>query len=170
MKRWNLLLVPVLVLGLALAFTGCSKDDDDNTTTPAEKTVEEMLVGEWLSAGTNVAPLLVSLFSYDSVMVTFGSDNTVTLNSHVADGAWTGEIPGVYSVTESETGTIHSISLNYTTFEQEGIIELNTDATSFQLEAVQTVPDIGATVPTPADGFGANPALGTINIQTYVKQ
>ncbi|MFH0883791.1 MAG: hypothetical protein V2A56_12450 [bacterium] len=169
MKKWNLYLVPVLVLGLAISFTGCSKDDD-NGTTPTEQTVEEQLVGEWLSAGDNVAVLLVVLFNYDSVLVTFGSDNTVTLNSHVNGGAWTGELAGVFSITESDTGSIHSISLNYTSFEQEGIIQLAADGDSFQLEAVQTVPDIGATVPTPEAGFGADVSLGTINIQTYVKQ
>ncbi len=169
MKKWNYLLVPILVLGLAVSFTGCSKDED-KTTTPSEQTIEEQLVGEWLSAGSNVAPLLVALFSYDSVLVTFGSDNTVTLNSHVADGAWSGELSGVFSVTESDTGSIHAISLNYTAFEQEGIIQLSSDGASFQLEVVQTVPDIGATVPTPEAGFGADVALGTMNIQTYVKQ
>lgn len=170
MKKWNLLLVAVLSLTLVFAFAGCSDDDDDDNGTNPTESVEEQLVGTWLSAGTNVAPILVSLFSYDSVYVTFGSDNTVSLNSHVAGGAWTGEVPGVYAVTESETGTIHSISLNYTAFEQEGIIELTTDGNGFQLEAVQTVPDIGATVPTPELGFGADATLGTLNIQTYVRQ
>lgn len=170
MKKWTTFLVVLLSLTMVLAFSGCSDDDDDDGGTTPTETVEEQLVGQWLSAGDNVAPLLVAVFNYDSVYVTFGSDNTVTLNSHVADGAWTGEVAGVFAVTESETGDIHAISLNYTAFEQEGIIQLTTDGDGFQLEAVQTVPDIGATAPTPEDGFGADATLGTTNIQTYVRQ
>jgi len=169
MKKWNLFLVLVLALSLSLGMVACSDDDDDDGTTPTEETIEEQLVGTWLSAGDNVAVILSYYFNYDSVLVVFGDDNTVTLNSHILDGAWTGETAGVYSVTESETGDIHAISLVYTAFEQEGIIELTTDGDGFQLEAVQTVPDIGAAVPTPEEGFGANETLGTTNIQTYVR-
>jgi hypothetical protein len=170
MKKSNLLLVLVLILAMSMFVVGCPEDDDDDPVGPDPLTVEELLVGEWLSAGDNVAPLLVALFSYDSVLVTFGENNTVSLNSHVIDGAWTGELTGTYSVTESDEGDIHSIALDYTIFEQGGIIELYQDDEMFSLEAVQTVPDIGATVPTPEAGFGADPALLEMNIQVYERQ
>ncbi|MGD9898116.1 MAG: hypothetical protein AB7T22_03215 [Calditrichaceae bacterium] len=59
----------------------------------------------------------------------------------------------------------------YAAFEQEGIFQV-IDATpdTLKLEAVQTLPDIGATPRTVATGFGSDPALGTSNIQYYVKE
>jgi len=150
--------VLIALLGLML-LVSCedSKNDDNNAEADA-------WIGTWLSAGTDVAPLLVALFAYDSIRVVLNDDNTLTLDSHVANGAWT-SLPGTYVVTESEEGDIHGFAANYTAFEQDGIIEIIGD--NMRLEAVQTVPDIGALVPTVAAGFGANPALGTFNIQTY---
>ena len=96
-------------------------------------------------------------------------DQTVVLESHVTDGAWS-TTPGVYTVTESSSGNVHAISINYTAFEQEGIIEVvSGNPDQLKLEAVQTVPDIGATPRTPETGFGSDPALATLNIQTYVR-
>jgi hypothetical protein len=97
------------------------------------------------------------------------ADKTIELESHIKDGAWT-TTPGVFTVAESATGDVHSISINYTAFEQQGIFQV-TEGTPdmFMLEAVQTVPDIGAVPRTPATGFGSDPALGSLNIQTYVR-
>jgi hypothetical protein len=154
-------IILIALLGLML-IVGCedTKNDDKDTDVDA-------WIGTWLSAGADVAPILVAVFQYDSVRVTFEEDNTLTLDSHVANGAWT-SIPGTYVVTESADGDIHGFAANYTAFEQEGIIEVIDNV--MRLEAVQTVPDIGATVPTVAGGFGADPALGVANIQTYRKQ
>jgi len=159
-------LIYLLIVLLSISFFACS--DDESVTDPVVEA--KPWVGTWLSADANVAPILASLFKYDSVRVVFNEDLTIALSSHVIDGAWT-TIPGVYTVTESATGDVHSIAINYTAFEQEGIfqiIEGNPD--QFKLEAVQTVPDIGAVPRTPATGFGSDAALGTLNIQTYVRQ
>lgn len=160
MKRLSLLLI--LVIGLFMVL-GC---EDDSGTDPNENNMDPW-IGTWLSADANVAPILVALFSLDSVEATFNEDNTILLRQHVIDGAWV-EVPGTYTVTESADSDIHSIQLVYATFSQEGIIEI--DGTTLSLEAVQTLPNIGATVPTPAAGFGADPTLGTSNIQTYILQ
>ena len=73
-------------------------------------------------------------------------------------------------VTESASGSVHAISINYTAFEQEGIIEVTSGTPDqMKLEAVQTVPDIGAVPRTPATGFGSDAALGAFNIQKYVR-
>lgn len=127
--------------------------------------------GSWLSEGSNVAPLLVTLFNYDRVIVELNTDGTVSLTTRVAGGAES-TIEGTYAVTESETGSIHSIEIIYSAFSQSGIIEVDTSVTPnvMRLEVVQTTPDIGAAVPTPATGFGANTALGDTNIQVYVRQ
>lgn len=157
----------LLILILSLSFFACSDDDDNSGTDPEETT--DAWVGTWLSADANVAPILVAVFNYDSVRVTFEEDQTVVLESHVAGGAWS-TLPGVYSITESASGSVHSISINYTAFEQEGIIEITEgNPDQLKLEAVQTIPDIGATPRTPETGFGSDATLGTANIQTYVR-
>jgi hypothetical protein len=117
-----------------------------------------------------VAPLLVAVFNYDSVRVWMNDDQTVRLDTHVDGGAWT-TINGTYSVTESASGDVHSIELVYPAFEQGGIIQIIEDTPdTLKLEVVQTVPDIGAVPRTPATGFGSDPALGTTNIQIYVRE
>lgn len=159
-----------LLLTAILALTGlaaCGDDDDNNPVTPP---AAKAWVGEWLSTGTDVAPILVSLFSYDSVRVTMNANNTVVLETHPAGGAWT-TINGVYTVTESASGNVDAIAINYTAFEQEGIIEVVAGTPDYLwLEAVQTVPSIGATPRTPTTGFGSDAALGVLNIQKYKRQ
>lgn len=128
-------------------------------------------VGSWLSEGSNIAPILVTLFNYDRVVVDLNIDGTVALTTRIAGGAES-TINGTYAVTESATGSIHSIEIIYSAFSQSGIIEVDTSASpnTMRLEVVQTTPDISATVPTPAAGFGADAQLGASNIQAYVRQ
>ena len=155
-----------VVLSGLLIFASCSKDStspEDDARTP------EVWEGTWLSAGANVAPLLVAF--YDSVRVVFG-ENTVSLASHVPGGAWTTS-EGTYTVTKSQTGDIHVIDIIYPAFEQSGIFQvIAANPDTFKLEAVQTVPDLGATPPTVAAGFGSTSggAFGTMNIQVYLKE
>lgn len=159
-------LIYLLMVLLSLSFAACSDDDDDGGTDPVDT---DAWVGTWLSADANVAPILVSLFSYDSVKVTLNEDQTVTLESHIIDGAWS-TLAGVYSVTESSSGSVHVITINYQAFEQEGIIEVTSGSPDqMKLEAVQTIPSIGAVPRTPDSGFGSDAALGTLNVQNYVK-
>jgi len=160
MKRYTILMV--LILGL-LFVMGC----EDDSGTDANNNDVDVWVGNWLSAGPNVAVILSTYFQYDSVKVELAEDNTVTLETHVIGGAWTSQ-GGTYVLTESSDSEIDVIQLIYTAFEQEGIIQISGD--TLTLEAVQTIPDLGATIPTPAAGFGADPTLGTWNIQTYIRQ
>jgi len=161
MKRF--ILTSMLIAGM-LFMASCSKDSDNGTD--AED--KDVWVGTWLSAGANVAPIL-SYFQLDSVRVEFKEDMTVTTEQHVIDGAWT-TLNGTYSITEEESGSVHSISIIYAAYEQGGIVEI-IDGTpkTLKLEVVQTTPDIGATPRTPASGFGSDASLGTSNIQTYVQ-
>lgn len=163
MKR--LLIVLTIILGLAL-MTSCSKDDD-NGTTPTPQV--DPWIGTWLSAGANVAPILVALFNYDSVRVELLDNHIVKTHSHVSSGAWA-TVEGTYAVTESASGDVHSVQFVYAAFSQAGIVQVTagTPAT-MKLEVVQTVPDIGAVPRTPETGFGSDPALATMNIQNYVK-
>jgi len=135
----------------------------------ADFQAQTVFEGTWLSAGTNVAPLLAFYFQYDSVRVVFGA-NTVELSSHVAGGAWSQQ-SGTYTVTKSDTGDVHTIEIVYTAFEQEGIVQvISGSPDTMKLEVVQTVPNIGAVPRTPETGFGSDVALGTSNIQTYVRE
>lgn len=166
MKWISLLMALVLATGLG-ALTGCSDDDNGGPTGPGPGTDVDPWVGSWVSEGDDVAPLLVALFNYDRVVVEFTDAGTVSLTTRVAGGG-TATLNGTYAVTKSASGSIHEIEIVYPSFTQAGIIEV-TDANPFQmrLEVVQTIPDIGATVPTVAAGFGADATLGTTNIQTY---
>ena len=158
-KTLKLALIATLALGL-LALGACSDDDDDGDNGGTNPPVPEAWEGIWLSAEDDVAPILVSVFDYDSVRVTMNADNTVVLETHPEGGAWT-TLNGVY---------IDAIAINYTAFEQEGIIQVWTASPdSMWLEVVQTVPDIGAVPRTPATGFGSDATLGALNIQKYRK-
>ncbi len=163
MKR--LLLVLLISLGMVL-MTSCSKDDDKGTNPTPEV---DPWIGTWLSAGANVAPILVALFNYDSVRVELLENQVVKTHSHVNGGAWA-TIEGTYSVTKSATGSVHAVQFVYAAFSQAGIMQV-TEGTpdALKLEVVQTVPDIGAVPRTPETGFGSDAVLGTMNIQNYIR-
>ncbi|HNW60025.1 MAG TPA: hypothetical protein PKI62_10150 [bacterium] len=163
MKR--LLLVLTIILSLFLMIS-CSKDDE-NTTAP---TKVEAWVGTWLSAGTNVSPLLGgATFNIDSIRVEMKENKTITTASHVKSGAWT-TLNGTYTVTKAASGDIHSIEIVYTAYSQGGIIQvIKGSPDTMKLEVIQTVPAIPFTPRTPETGFGSDAALGVLNIQKYVR-
>ena len=155
----------LLMLLLFLSFAACSSDDNGTEPIPEP----DPWLGTWLSEGSNVAPILVNLFKYDSVKVTMNEDKTVKLETHIQGGAWS-EINGVFNVTKSTTGDVHSISIDYSAFAQSGIVQIiKGTPDQMKLEVVQTTPDIGAVPRTPQSGFGSDPALGNLNIQVYVR-
>lgn len=163
---WLMLMILAL-LGLA----ACSDDDDDNNTGTNPNPVDPW-IGEWLSAGTDVAPILVAFAGYDTVRVTYNEDQSVTLDTHVAATGWSSQ-NGIYVVTENDGSDILTVHIEYTNpnFIQDGIMQIWTASPdSMWLEVVQTDPDIGATPLTYDQGFGADAALGVMNIQKYRKQ
>lgn len=161
-------LMIILMAFLAFSLYSCDSDSDNGTEPNDDK--EKIWQGTWLSTGSDVAPILVALFKYDSVRVTLNDDLTVVLESHIKDGAWS-TLNGVYTVTQpsdKKNTDILAIKLDYSVFAQDGIIQVTKGSPdTFQLEAVQTNPSIGATVPTAEKGFGQDPALGVTNIQKY---
>ena len=164
-KMKRLALILMLVIGL-LFMASCSEDDESST----QPTPVPEWVGTWLSAGDDVAPLLVALFQYDSVRVEMTQNQIVRTHSHVAGGAWS-TVEGTYKITEAASGDIHTAEFNYAPFDQAGIIQIIAGTPkTMKLEVVQIRPDIGAVPRTPDSGFGSDVALGTLNIQNYVKE
>lgn len=161
-----------LLLTLMLALVGlaaCSDDDgDNNNVTPP---VPDAWIGTWLSAGTDVAPILVAFAGYDSVIVTYNDNQTVTLETHTVATGWTSQ-DGIYTVTENDGSDINTVHIEYVNpnFIQDGIMQVwAASPDSMYLEVVQTDPDIGATPVTYTAGFGSDAGLGVLNIQKYRK-
>lgn len=166
LKNALMLMMILSLVGLA----ACSDDDDDSNggTTPP---VPDPWIGSWLSAGTDVAPILVAFAGYDSVRVTYNDNQTILLETHTEATGW-GSQNGIFTVTENDGTDITTVHIEYTnpSFTQDGIMQVWTATPdSMYLEVVQTVPDIGAAPVTPEGGFGSDPDLGVLNIQKYRK-
>jgi len=162
-----------IIFGMLLAFVviGCEKSEEDGPETDPQIIG---LVGEWYSSGTNLAPLLSTYLGVDSIYAKFDSNNTYLVESF-SDGAKT-TMTGTFTQTKSGTGTIWNIKLNQsspTALTSEGIFDISTAVTPYTMkyEVAQTEPSIGATAPSASAGFGStnNGALGTLNIQNYIK-
>ncbi len=157
-------LIYLLIVLLSFSFIACSSDD---SVTETEETTEAWL-GTWLSAGENVAATISSL-GIDSVRVIMNEDQTITLESHFADGQWIPTV-GTYEVTKSSNGDIHSIEIIYPSYEQGGIIQvISGNPEKMKLEVVVTIPNYGFSPVTPEGGFGSDPNV-VDNIQSYVRE
>lgn len=162
LKIWSFALLAFSVVAVS-----CSKEDDkdDKPTTATKVGIQ----GEWSSAGTDVAPLLVTLFQTDSIYANFKTDMSYAVEQYDTSGAKL-TLTGVYTQTKSGTGDIYTIKVEQSTpaaLVSEGIFEVS--GTTMRYEIVQTSPDIGAVPPTAAAGFGSTNggALGTLNVQVY---
>lgn len=154
-------------LSLTLALSSCKKEDDDSGGGDLDPKVG--IQGTWQSSGSDVAPLLVTLFGTDSIYADFRTDFTYTVEQYDSTGAKL-TLSGVYTQEKSNVGDIYEIEVNQSTpaaLVSEGIFEVI--GSTMRYEIVQTSPDIGATPPTPADGFGSTNggAFGNLNVQVY---
>ncbi len=161
-----------LVALIIFSINACKSED--TPTTPVEPV--EDIVGTWVSEGANVAPLLVTLFKVTKITATFDKNGTYEVIQ--VDSAGTSlTLTGTYTVEKSSVGNIYKITANQqspTALTSEGIYEIDKTATpnTMKYEVVQTSPNIGAVPPTPEGGFGSTNggALGTLNVQNYVRQ
>jgi len=156
---------------MMIAFTACTEDP----VTP-EPTADEVLVGEWYSAGDNVAPLLSTYFDADSVYAKFNDDNTYVVEQFnignettIADATFT----GTYTATLSVEGNVHLISLaqeNPYVAEASGIFEIVESPEVLWYEVVQTSGTQNIP-PTVDGGFGSSNGgtLGDSNIQKFIR-
>jgi hypothetical protein len=152
--------------------SGADTTDGDPPGTTGGCT-EVPIVGQWLSEGDNVAPLLVDVLDIVSIDATF-DDVTFEVNSTDGSGNM-GQQLGTY-VAEACPGseTKMHITLEQTSpsaITVEGIFEIDgcMDPAVMRYEVIQVQPDLGAPAPTCDDDFGAGP-FGADNIQTFVRQ
>ena len=187
MKKLKMLLFLLAMTGMAVTWQSCSDDDSNEPTPTCEDGIqngdeegidcggtdcpacEVGIHGKWQSSGDNVAPLLVSLFATDSIYAEFRTDNTYLVEQYDTSGAKL-VLEGTFTQAESGTGDIWDITVEQSSpavLTSVGIFEV--DGTTMQYEIVQTAPDIGATPPTAAEGFGSSSGgiFGTTNVQTY---
>ncbi len=160
-----------ILAAVATLFYACEKSEVEDAYNPSE----DGIVGNWVSKGTDVAPLLSTYFAVDSITANFKNNNTYAVVSY-AGGVPTNYV-GTYVQTKTGTGAIWTIKLSQSTptaVTSDGIFEITKVGENYTMkyEVVQTEPDIGATPPTASAGFGSSNggALGDMNIQKFVKR
>ncbi|HHT22936.1 MAG TPA: hypothetical protein GXZ87_06440 [Bacteroidales bacterium] len=160
-----------ILIAVATLFSACKKSEVEDVYNPAE----DGIVGNWVSKGADVAPLLATYFKVDSITADFKSNNTYAVVSY--SGGTPTNYVGTFVQTKSGTGAIWTIKLNQSTpsaVTSEGIFEITKvgEGYTMKYEVVQTEPDIGATPPTASAGFGSSNggALGQNNVQKFVKR
>ncbi|HQA75547.1 MAG TPA: hypothetical protein PLY32_00360 [Salinivirgaceae bacterium] len=160
-----------ILIAVTTLFSACKKSEVEDAYNPSK----DGIVGNWLSKGADVAPLLATYFQVDSITADFKSNNTYAVVSY-SGGVPTNYV-GTYVQTKSGTGDIWTIKLNQSTptaVTSEGIFEITKvgEGYTMKYEVVQTEPNIGATPPTASAGFGSSNggALGNSNVQKFVKK
>jgi len=134
----------------------------------------ELLIGTWLSEGSNVAPGLKTVSKTKKIDATFNANGTYKVISTDSSNVQV-TFEGTYSTKAVADMSIREITLNQTVpsaLTSTGIYRVNTAGLWY--EVIQTTPAItGFTAPTAAEGFGSTKyngfALGVTWIQKYVK-
>ncbi|MEM1093096.1 MAG: IPT/TIG domain-containing protein [Bacteroidota bacterium] len=146
-----------------------SRGDD---TDAIDFTVNDPLVGNWVSEGTNIAPLLAAP-PFNTVRITadFRADGTYTVVTTDASNSEV-TLTGTWQATAGE-GTIRNVTVSQsapTTLTSAGIYQ-NLDGV-LTYEVAQTNPPLtGVTPPTAAAGFGSTSGgnFMQLNVQRYVR-
>ena len=134
------------------------------------------IMGEWLSEGSNVAPLLVTYFNVLKVEAEFKTDYTYVVNQfNIGNTTTTPDLvfAGTYEIAKSTTGNIWTITCNqelpYVAV-ASGIFEIKTSPELLWYEVVQTSGTQNVP-PTPEAGFGSSNGgtLGDLNVQKFVR-
>lgn len=141
---------------------------------PANPTTE-LLTGNWVSEGNNVALGLILTLKTKKIVATFNLNSTYTViatDSNNVDVTYS----GTFSTTGNTNTSIRNITLNQnvpTAVTSTGIYRVTTK--DLKYEVIQTTPAIsGFTAPTATGGFGSTKyngsPLGIYWIQTFVVQ
>src|SRR6476620_10992799 len=143
-----------LALFAFLAFAGCGEAID---ASGGGGGAQSALIGTWLSAGADVAPLLAGApFNNVQITATFNTDQTYSVLGIDKDNKM---LPynGTYTLTESTVPGIFSITCNQVLPQSttaQGMLQIDTTAkpARMQYEVVQTQTPTGLTEPTPEAG------------------
>jgi len=152
--------------------TNLSKDES------VDFTAKDGIVGVWLSAGSNVAPLLDIIFAaaggVDSIYATFNSDKSYNVRQVNGD-ATVINYAGTYTNAKSSVGNIFTIVANQTSpavATSEGIYEIDrTQSPHFMQYEIVLTSGTQNVPPTPEAGFGSTNggAFLDTNVQKYIR-
>lgn len=127
------------------------------------------LMGDWLSEGDNISPLLEA-GGFVRIFASFKANGTYITDA-TDSGGTTYNLAGTYTVdTATFPGTIVALQTTPTSVTAEGIWMVEGDILTY--EVAQTSPNKGFTPPTPEGGFGSTTGPNVepgINVQTYVR-
>jgi hypothetical protein len=162
-------------LALLTLLAGCGEAID---ATGGGGNAQSALIGSWLSAGADVAPLLAAApFNNVQITATFNTDKTYAVLGIDKDNKM---LPynGTYELTESDVPGIFNIVCHQVmpqTATAEGMLQIDTTVmpARMQYEVVQTQPTNGLTPPTADGGFGSTLYNGkqiSTLIQKFSKQ
>ncbi|MBI9065947.1 MAG: hypothetical protein JEZ09_01565 [Salinivirgaceae bacterium] len=154
--------------GLAMAASESISSDPLDT--------DKGIIGNWYSAGDNVAPLLVTYFTVDSIYAEFKDDFTYLVEQFNIGNETTTpdvEFTGTFSIVKSTVDEIWTIELTQElpyVANVSGIFEVKTSPETLWYEVVQ-ISGSQNTPPTPELGFGSSTggAFGVTNIQKFVR-
>ena len=161
----------------AIAFVGGCKND---TSTPST-TTSDVIIGTWVSEGTDVSPLLVAVSKTVKVLAIFNDNGTYTIMSiDSSDLATTvtGTFVTAAGGAAAPLDNIRTLVCTQTSpaLTWSGIYQVTQGLpVSMKYEVFQTDPPVtGYSAPTPSGGFGSTlqgtTPLGTYNTQMFKKQ
>jgi hypothetical protein len=163
---------------LATAFLSTLCACGTASTGGGTNTMSSPLVGSWLSAGSDVAPLLAGApFKWTKITADFKADQSYVVTGLDADGkttVFTGtymdaptEVPQIWSIAVTQSAPASTLA--------DGIYQIDASAKPARMryEVVQTQPTNGLQPPTPQAGFGSTVYNGmkiSSLIQNFVRQ
>jgi len=145
-------------------------------------TVQDPIVGTWVSEDENVAPLLYGPpFNIRKIVATYNPNNGflfIQTDSNNVSVTFTGTFATKVGEAPAPNERIKLVTIQQSVpvpMTAEGIYEVTLvgDELSMQYEVAQTEPPIdGVSKPTPEAGFGSTSGgiHGTINVQKYIKR
>lgn len=169
MRTWML---TTILIGSAcgMALCGCG----EATGMVGAGGSQNPIIGNWLSQGNDVAPLLASKpFYYTKITATFNTDGTYTVDGidtsnkdTTFTGTWSAEqssVPGIWNITVTQTQPASTLAV--------GIYQIDTGSAPAHMtyEVVQTQPTNGLAPPTADKGFGSTVFNG-MQIATLIQK
>ena len=176
----------VLAVGITAWVAACSSSTDSGNTNNTQQDATGGLVGTWISAGQDVAPLFkIPLIAADSITANFnvqGGYSVTSYSSRNGNISYTGTYTVAKSTKDTLSATIYTIDIRQATpvvSRVQGIYVVQTSVSPARMlyEVVQTETPSG-TPPTVASGFGTTKdvtgrvlaGIGLSNVQVYRKR